>query len=425
VSEPPPRPPVPPELQRGHVTGDLPPVPGEARTRPEDFEVDEVPLYEPCGEGEHLYLKIRKRGITTDEALRRLSKRLGVKRRNLGYAGRKDARAITTQTLSAQGVPVPEDLAPLCDEQLEILSASRHRNKLKVGHLLGNRFRLTIRGGGGGLAVAQTALARLEAKGVPNAFGLQRFGRNRTTHRLGEALVREDAEGFLELLIQGARVSAGEPPPPVLEGSPLAEARAAAASGDYRLAANRFPRSFSSELAACRALADGRDGRGAVRSVASKQRMFYVAAFQSLLFNSYLRRRLDRLDQIDVGEVVTLHRNGASFRVTEPERDRPRCAAFEISPSGPLFGRRLLRPEEGSVAFDLEQQVLAELAPGLEPTLTDALGAKPQGLRRPLRIPLREVSVEQEGDDLRISFFLPKGCYATAVLEELFKRQVD
>ena len=67
------RPDVPPELTRGYVTADLAPVPGEARVEPEDFVVDEVPLYEPSGEGEHLYLKIEKRGIPTHEAVRRLS----------------------------------------------------------------------------------------------------------------------------------------------------------------------------------------------------------------------------------------------------------------------------------------------------------------------------------------------------------------
>lgn len=425
MSEPPARPPVPPELRRGYVTADLEPVPGEARVEPEDFEVEEVPLYEPSGEGEHLYLRIRKRGITTDEAVRRLSKRLGVKRRDLGYAGRKDARAITVQTISAHKAEAPENLASLGDEQLEVLSAIPHRNKLKVGHLLGNRFLMRIRGGGVGLETARAAFERLEQRGVPNAFGLQRFGRNRTTHRLGEALVREDAEAFLELLIHGARLSLGEAPPAVVEGSLLAEARAAAAQGDYRLASQRFPRSFGPEVSVCRALADGREARGAVKIVPSKQRMFYVAAFQSLLFNTYLNRRLDRFDQIETGEVVTLHRNGASFAVTDLETDQPRCAAFELSPSGPLFGRRLLRPEEGSSAYALEEGVLAELAPGLAPTLSDALGAKPLGQRRALRIPLRDATVEREEEDLRICFSLPKGCYATAVLEELFKRQVD
>lgn len=419
------RPPVPPELERRYITEDLPAIPGQARVEPEDFEVEEVPLYEPTGEGEHLYLRIRKRGITTDEALRRLSKRLNVKRRALGYAGRKDARAITSQTLSAQGVAAPDDLESLGDDQLQVLSAIRHRNKLKIGHLLGNRFTMRIRGGGEGLESAQSAFERLQARGVPNAFGLQRFGRNRTTHRLGEALVREDADAFLELLIHGARVSKGETPPGVEEGSPLAEARAAVLDGDYRLAAQRFPRSFASELTACRALADGREPRKAVALIPAKQRQFYVAGFQSVLFNAYLGRHLDTVDQIGAGEVATLHRNGAAFVVTDLETDAPRCAAFEISPSGPLFGRRLLRPADGSDALALEEQILAELAPGLGAELTDALGAKPQGLRRPLRIPLSDVSVIRDDEDLKIQFFLPKGCYATAVLEELFKRQVD
>jgi tRNA pseudouridine13 synthase len=422
------RPDVPPELARAYVTADLDPLPGEARVEPEDFVVEEVPLYEPSGEGEHLYLTIRKQGIATGEAVRRLASRLGVKRNAVGYAGRKDARAITTQTISAHTRETPEsvaDLGSLGDDQLTVLSVSRHKNKLKIGHLRGNRFRLRIRGGAAGEQGARATLAVLAARGVANYFGLQRFGRNRTTHRLGEALVREDSAAFLELLLQGARTSNGEAAPACEDGSPLHTARAAAAQGDYATAAAAFPRSFTSEVAACRALAKGRTEDNAAKAVPLKQRQFYTAAFQSALFNAYLTRRLDRLDRLDAGEVAYLHRNGAAFVVTDADAEAPRTQALEISPSGPLFGRKLLRPAEGSTARADEDAILAELAPGLDATLTHALGAKPQGLRRPLRFPLADASVEVEGDDLWIAFFLPKGCYATAVLEELFKRQVD
>jgi tRNA pseudouridine13 synthase len=415
---------VPPELERRYLTADLPAIPGEARLEPEDFVVEEVPLYEPSGEGEHLYLRIQKRGVTTDEVVRRLAQRLRVKRNAIGYAGKKDAKAITTQLFSAHRAKAPGDLADLGDSQLTVLEAKPHRNKLKVGHLKGNRFRLRLAGAGEAEEAARATLTALAERGVPNAFGLQRFGRARTTHRLGQALVQEDGDAFVELLLQGARVSQGEAPLPTYPG-PLADAREAALGGDYAAAQELFPRSMQPERALCRALAQGRRGEDAVRGVPRKQRIFYVSAFQSLLFNAYLWRRLDRIDRLEEGEVATLHRNGAAFVVTDLGADQPRCAAREISPSGPLFGRRVLRPVEGSSARADEEAVLAEFAPGLGAELTEAWGAKPLGQRRSLRIPMADVEVARDGDDLRVAFFLPKGCYATSVLEELFKRPTD
>lgn len=453
------RPPVPPELRRDYLTSDIAPVACAVRATPEDFRVDEVPLYEPSGEGEHLFLRIEKRGVSTDEAVRRLCRRLDVDRRAVGHAGLKDARAVTTQWLSVHDPARrldPAALPPLEDEALRVLEARRHGNKLKPGHLAGNRFLLRLTGAAPGEREVRLVLERLEARGVANYFGLQRFGNDRTTHRLGEALVREDAERFVDLLLLGEGEAApAEPepgtgagpgpgpedeaqaddhadddaevaaPPPRGTGGAVAAARAALRAGDLAAARRLLPRSFQAEHAALRARLDGRKPAACAKAVPAPWRSFYTAAFQSLLFNAYLTRRLARVDDVEQGEVVTLHRNGAAFVVTDPAADRPRCAAFELSPSGPLFGQRLLRPAEGSSARADEDAVLAALAPGLGPELTPALGARPRGERRPLRIPLREPRVEVAGDDLLVGFLLPRGSYATAVIEELRKEQTD
>lgn len=457
------RPPVPAELRRAYLTEDIEPVDCRVRATPEDFRVEEVPLYEPCGEGEHVYLRVEKRGITTDEAVRRLSRRLRVERRAIGHAGLKDARAVTVQTLSVHdpgGALDPAALAGLADPNLRVLEARRHRNKLKPGHLLGNRFVLRLAGAARGERAANLVLERLSARGVPNYFGLQRFGTERSTHRLGEALVREDAAAFVDLLLLGpggAAPPAEAAPDPTLdptdepapddeagalepvgdegegEARPrggataraLAQARAALRAGDLAAAQRLLPRSFSAEHAALRARLEGRAPAACARAVPASWRSFYVAAFQSLLFNAYLTRRLGRIDRVEPGEVVTLQRNGASFVVEDAAAEQARCAAFELGPSGPIFGQRLLRPAEGSTARADEDAVLAALAPGLGPELTQALGARPRGERRPLRVPLREARVEVSGDDLLVGFFLPKGSYATAVIEELRKEQTD
>ena len=84
------------------LTRDLPPVPLLIKQQPEDFIVEEIPLYDPSGEGTHVYFRIRKRGIPTPEAVQRIAKHMGVKPADIGVAGLKDSQAITEQTLSLE-----------------------------------------------------------------------------------------------------------------------------------------------------------------------------------------------------------------------------------------------------------------------------------------------------------------------------------
>lgn len=150
------------------------------RSTPEDFVVDEVPLYEPQGTGEHLYALVRKRGVDTMEAVRRLAKRLGASPRDAGTAGLKDKWAVTTQWVSFAwplAKPVPEATA-LSGDDVEVLRLARHANKLKTGHLAGNRFTLVLRDLTGGAEDEVVAAYRaIGERGLPNAFGVQRFGR--------------------------------------------------------------------------------------------------------------------------------------------------------------------------------------------------------------------------------------------------------
>jgi tRNA pseudouridine13 synthase len=128
------------------LTDALPGIGGQMRTIPEDFQVEERPLYLPCGEGEHLYVKIRKRLLSTPDLVLRLASVLGVKTQAIGVAGLKDARAVTTQMVSLLGV-TPEllDRLKLDEQLLSVEVLGRHRNRLRPGHHAGNHFRLVIR----------------------------------------------------------------------------------------------------------------------------------------------------------------------------------------------------------------------------------------------------------------------------------------
>lgn len=155
---------------------DLPPVGGQVGPEPEDFVVDEVPAYSTSGKGEHQYVHVRKRLLTTPELVRRLAKACGVHERDVGYAGLKDKHAVTTQwlSLSAKTAISPQlDLGP----GVEILAVTRHENKLRTGHLLGNRFSITLLGTSENALERAHAIAdRLRVDGLPNYFGAQRFG---------------------------------------------------------------------------------------------------------------------------------------------------------------------------------------------------------------------------------------------------------
>lgn len=164
----------------------LPPVGGRLGLDPEHFLVDEIPLYEPSGAGEHLYVRLEKRSLATPDLTRIVAKAAGVRERDIGYAGLKDKHAITTQWLSLPKEALPPEQWQLPDT-VRVLQASRHTNKLRTGHLTANRFGITLVDvPEAGLAHAEKILAALRESGLPNYFGEQRFGIQ--GRNLGQAL---------------------------------------------------------------------------------------------------------------------------------------------------------------------------------------------------------------------------------------------
>lgn len=176
----------------------LPPVQGLVKSVPEDFVVEERPAYLPSGEGEHLYLWVEKRGLSTQDVVSALARALGLRPGEVGAAGQKDRQAVTRQWLSVPAAAVPGALPE--GEGWRILESRRHGNKLRTGHLKGNRFGIRLRGAGAAEAEARAILARLEATGVPNYYGPQRFGRGGDNAEGGRALLegRRRARGRFE-----------------------------------------------------------------------------------------------------------------------------------------------------------------------------------------------------------------------------------
>lgn len=149
------------------------------RCVPADFQVDEVLGFEPAGAGGHMFLRVRKTGLNSQEVARRLARFAGVAVRDVGLSGLKDRDAVTTQWFS---LPAPREGEPpweaLDEPGIEVLVATRHGRKLRRGVHRRNRFRLVLRELAGDASDLEARVTRVAAAGVPNYFGEQRFGRD-------------------------------------------------------------------------------------------------------------------------------------------------------------------------------------------------------------------------------------------------------
>ncbi len=338
-----------------YLTPDLPGIGGKLRVEIDDFIVEEVPAYAPCGEGEHTFFGVEKRDISTPALIQQLAQALGVSEREISSAGLKDARAVARQTLSVQWVP-PETILALTLDKAQILWAKRHMNKLRSGHLRGNRFTLRIRGVGSEAEVRAAAIAgQLLARGVPNGYGQQRFGNRGNNHEMGLLLLRND--------------------------------RAALRTHG-------------------------------IHHLSYKMRQFLISAVQSALFNAVLAARIERglLDDVLAGDVARKETTGGIFVVEDVAAERPRVLGWEISATGPIYGYKMLAAQ--AEAGVLEARILEEA--GIAPA--DFRPFKAKGSRRPLRYYPEGLTWQMEGlDVLTLSFFAPKGAYATLLLRELMK----
>ncbi len=397
-----------------HLTSELPGVGGVIKRYDEDFFVEEIPLYPASGEGTHVYFQIEKRGLTTLAAISTIARELGRKPRDIGYAGLKDAHGVTRQMLSTEHID-PARIESLDLGRIRVLSMTRHTNKIKLGHLTGNRFVIKIRDTiETPLPLARPIVDRLAARGVPNYFGPQRFGSRGDNAAIGLAVLRDDFDEAIALML-------GRPSD--FDTGDARRARELFDAGDLEESAAAWPWKLASQTRVCRAFAQSSgDARAAWRAVDHTLRKLYVSSVQSELFNLVVARRIGHIDRILDGDVAVKHANGACFIVEDANAETPRCRAFEISASGPLFGKKMKEPT-GEPA-DIEADVLAQSVLRRE-QIRAKDGSKLDGARRPLRVPLSEPEVDAGADDrgpyLRLSFSLPKGAYATNVTREVCK----
>jgi tRNA pseudouridine13 synthase len=380
---------------------------GEIKTYPADFVVEEIPLYEPCGEGEHLYLTVRKTNMSHDECVRQVAKAFQVSPRDVGCAGRKDFHAVTTQVLSVylrgKKPDVPESIG-----SIEVSSFSYHANKLRLGHLVGNRFIVRVRNiKADTLQGIQEKLKELHTIGLPNFFGPQRFGNFGNNHALGKALVLEEWDKLAALLLAGDK-----------------RHHDFVSKGEYKRAFDAWPYGQPAERNVLEAILLEKSPKQACMTVPKPLRKLWVNAWQSYMFNAVLQSRIDdkTWNRVLIGDLAWKHDGGGrTFEATtedlEEDSFQTRVDSFSLSPTGPLWGSKMRMPSGDVLAKELEAREFSGLCESNLVTMRNYAS----GARRPLRVEVTDPSVVFSSDEhsefVEFTFALPAGSYATVVLE--------
>ena len=284
-----------------YLTADLPGIGGQIKQQPEDFVVEEIAAYEPCGEGDFLYLWIEKRDLGAEFFVRQVARRLGIDVGEVGMAGMKDRRAVARQWISVPKAAQAQ-LSHLDGDGIRLLDVRQHRNKLKPGHLRGNRFEIRIRAVEPHAAeTLPRVISHLRRFGLPNFYGNQRFGKN------GETLERG-----LDLLL-GRSI------------------------GEGSRSRSRFLRKLA---------------LSAVQS----------ALFNRYLGQ---RMADGLLNEVLLGDVMAKWPFGGIFTATDLDREQERFRNREIIHTGPIFGRKMFPPSHAAADYESRILEEAGISPSM------------------------------------------------------------
>ena len=340
------------------------------RPSPEDFRVEEELEYAPDGESGHMYLQVEKRLLTTPQVASLLARSGGVVNRDVGFAGRKDRHGVVTQWFSVpendatfsvvqQALDTRGEPGFLDREELRLLEAERSSRKLRLGGLVFNRFDV-------GVAVEPSAEALTEETRVSLDAAAQAINQSGFANAFGWQRFGSGGKN----IERGAALLRGE--------------------------------RFKGDKTAAR---------------------FMVSALQSAVFNRVLEDRTAPLDQLRIGDLVWDHRHQNAFTVREDRLAelQERCDQRKVSPTGPIFGKKMLRP--GGDVLAEERRAFEALGLSFD-ELEVPRYLKLFGTRRPLRaFPTEPVVLSwQEAPGFRVRFALPPGTYATVLIEDLVRR---
>ncbi|MFV0482144.1 MAG: tRNA pseudouridine(13) synthase TruD [Campylobacteraceae bacterium] len=341
-----------------------------------DFIVDELPLYEFSGSGEHLVLHVRKKDLTTWQMLNDLSDFTGAKLRDFGYAGLKDKDGMTVQYISIHK-NYEEKLKSFSHEKVKILNTTYHNNKIKIGHLKGNRFFIRLKKVLPTDALKITnACEKIKLEGYPNYFGYQRFGKGGNNYEDGKAVLlgkkRENNKKIRDFLISAYQ-------------------------------SELFNRWLSKRI-----------------EISKLFESFDVNEMGKILpWDKGILKEIKKQPQFFKminGDVLHHYPHGKAFICEDLSAENERFLKKDITITGFLVGGRAMQSE--GIAKNIEDEFFAEALPFMD---------KLDGARRFAWnfVEDFEYRYKEEDAHFELNFTLQKGSYATVVLEEILGRFLD
>ena len=416
-------------------SSDTPGIGGALRRQIEDFEVIEITNREEGDEGKYLIAELTKHNWETHHLIRDISRILGISQKRIGFAGTKDKRAVTTQKISFYDVPGEKvEKINLKDVELKILG--RSNRSVELGDLTGNEFVITVREidlekDELESRMQQTTESIKRQGGVPNFFGIQRFGAFRPiTHVVGESIVRGDIEKAAIDYIAAAYPDEPEETREVRE-MVYNERNYVEGLKGYPLQL-RYERAMMHHL-----VSNPEDFAGAIETLPMNIMKMFVHAYQSYIYNTIICQRIKKglpLNKAVVGDIVCfknkagLPDNSRIERVTEDNIDGmnnlvKRKRAFVTAP---LIGydTKIASGVPGEIERDVLEKLNVDLE-GFKVPSMEKMGSK--GLRREILLavdPQYSISEDELNAgkySVKLDFSLPKGSYATTVLREYMK----
>lgn len=405
---------------------------GSIRNQYEDFYVEEIPEIIPSGEGPNLWIWIEKLGRTTLDVLLDISRDLHISRKRMGFAGMKDKKAITRQWICISNIDSEEqfeEVMSLKDEihNTKFLKVIRSQKKLRMGQLIGNKFKIIIKDIHNNdidtsVEIAKDVLEKLEKTGVPNYFGWQRFGKPRTnTHLVGKALLSNDLKETVRRYIGN---------PHEEEGEELKIARTLYDEGDIEKSFNHMPTGMRYERMMLKQLLKEQKKeitdesyKKTIMSLPKPLNRMFVHAYQSYLFNKAVSKRIAMgIDKYVEGDIIMDNEEHLIHNESR-EKLEEMISKFEASPTSPLYGTKV--PLATEDVGEIERKILDEESldkKDFECYKLPKLGS--HGLRRSIRFKIWDTNVKKVDDGILTEFSIDKGAYATAVLREVMKTDV-
>ena len=382
----------------------------------------------PSGEGPNTWIHMEKNGRTTLDVVLDIARELHISRKRTGFAGMKDRSAITRQWLCISNI-TPEELPDFNEvlHNVKILEIKQNQKKLRMGQLRGNKFKINIRNTedpAEDKEIAEKVLESLKITGVPNYYGYQRFGEVRsTTHLVGKCLVEGDIKKAVDTYIGN---------PNEEEHNLPYESRKLYDEGKLQEAYDLMPKSMRYEKSMIKELMIGQNKHGeilekdyirAIESLPKPLKRMFVNAYESYLFNKIVNERAKiGIDKYFDGDIIIDKEEHWVHEINEDTIEED-LKNFVLNPTAPLLGSKV--PFAEGKQGIIERKVIEDeniTKESFECPKTPKLGS--HGVRRSVRFKIEDTNVEQIDNGISVEFFIPKGCYATAVLREIMKKNV-